>query len=42
MRDLERANLSEEELQRQRAEIRARMENERQEAERLRQEVCLD
>jgi hypothetical protein len=40
LRDLERENLSEEELNRHRAEIRARIENERQEAERLRQEVC--
>ncbi len=39
MRDLERANLSEEELQRHRAEIRARIELEREAAAQAREEV---
>jgi hypothetical protein len=39
LRDLERANLSEEELNRHRAEIRARIEFEREAASQARQEV---
>jgi hypothetical protein len=39
LRDLERENLSEEELQRKRNEIRSRIEVEREAAERARQEV---